>query len=347
MAHTDMHLSIDIGVFAHNEAEGIAAMIAALAAQDILHDPQMDARVLILANGCTDDTVARAKAAIASLPDPAAFAVIEMAAPGKSRCWNRFVHEFSRPEAEMLIFADADITLPADDRLRRLAHFLAARPALCGANSRPVKDIVHRPEGLSRLDRLIAAAGGGLDDWRTAICGQLYVLRSAVARGFHLPVGLPVEDGFLRALVLTRGFTAPEDTGLLDGDAEVFHTYASERSVAGLIRHQTRLVIGDAVNFAVFEHLRRQPAPASDQLRDAAENEAWLATVLRRELPRLPWGFVPAHFLFKRLRRALGQPRAVLSVRALMVLLVGTGFDLVVWLAAQWRMARGQGAGYW
>lgn len=346
-----MALSIDIGVFAHDEAEGIAAMIAALAAQDILHDPQIDARVLILANGCTDDTVARARAAIAALPAPAAaaaaFSVIEMAAPGKSRCWNRFVHEFSRPGAEMLVFADADIGLPADDCLRRLAAFLSARPELAGASSRPVKDIVHRPEGLSPLDRMIAAAGGGLDDWRTAICGQLYVLRSAVARGFHLPIGLPVEDGFLRALVLTRGFTAPEDTGLLDGDAEVFHIYASERSVAGLIRHQTRLVIGGAVNFAVFEHLRRQPAPACAQLRDAAENDAWLATLLRRELPRMPWGFVPAHFLFKRLHRAFARPRALLSPKALAVLLLGTGFDIVVWLVAQWRMAMGQGAGYW
>ena len=53
---------VDIGVFAHNEAAGIAAMVAQLLAQDLAG---LEARILILANGCTDDTAALARAAAA------------------------------------------------------------------------------------------------------------------------------------------------------------------------------------------------------------------------------------------------------------------------------------------
>ena len=51
--------------------------------------------------------------------------------------------------------------------MRLLVHALGARWVI---NSQPVKDIVARPVGLSRMDKIIAAAGGGLDDWKTAIC---------------------------------------------------------------------------------------------------------------------------------------------------------------------------------
>ncbi|MFD1807694.1 hypothetical protein ACFSHQ_04570 [Gemmobacter lanyuensis] len=49
----------------------------------------------------------------------------------------------------MLIFADADIELPTPDTLLQLVALLQARPGLHVANSRPVKDIVARPEGLA------------------------------------------------------------------------------------------------------------------------------------------------------------------------------------------------------
>ena len=43
-------MRVDIGVFAHNEAAGIADMVARLLAQDL---SGLEARILVLANGCT------------------------------------------------------------------------------------------------------------------------------------------------------------------------------------------------------------------------------------------------------------------------------------------------------
>lgn len=341
-------LRVTVGVFAHNEAAGIAAMVAALSGQDIIRAPGLAVRIVILANGCTDATVAVARQAIAATTAPVE--VVDLAQGGKSRTWNRFVHEIAGADADVLVFADADIEMPEPDTLSRLVRALVDRPGLWVANSRPVKDIAFRPEGLRPLDRLIAAAGGGLDDWRTAICGQLYAMPAPRARQFHLPVGLPVEDGFLRAMVLTDTLTVAEDFSRIDGaarhgEADLFHVYASERSIPALIRHQIRIVIGSAINAACFAYLRRLPeASRAPELARASGQDDWLPAVIRAELPRWPQGYVPVHFLTKRLVR-LWQGRA--PMRRLPVAIIGFFFDLIVYVAAQIRMARGAGSGFW
>ena len=339
-------MKIDIGLFVHNEADGIIAMLKELMAQDIFADPEMDVRVLVLANGCSDDTVSLAMAAAGPLVE-----VVDLTLGGKARTWNRFVHDLSREDADHLVFFDADIELPEPETLRRMVGRLAAHPELWVFNSRPVKDLVQRPDDLSMMERIISSAGGGLDDWKSAICGQLYAMPARRARKFHLPIGLPVEDGFLRAMVLTDGLTAPESPeamARIDGLDGVYHVYMSERRIGVLIAHQTRIVIGSAVNFAVFRHLRAAPAgQRRSMLAEASTDADWLAKVLKAGLPRLPFGYVPFHFLFKRLARAFSRPKGLWHPKRLAILVLGFGFDLVVYLNAQWKMLRGAGSGFW
>jgi hypothetical protein len=289
----------------------------------------LDLRILVLCNGCTDGTVAAAVTP--------GVEVVDLAQGGKSRTWNRFVHDLSRHDADMLVFCDADIRLPEKDALLGLVRGLGD---LWVMNSRPVKDIGFDVEPKGVVDRVIAGASGGLDDWRTAICGQFYAMPAGVARRFWLPIGLPVEDGFLRAMVLTDGLTEAEDFGRIGG-GDVFHVYASERSIPALIRHQTRIVIGSAINAAVFAHLRGVPLPAHHaELARAAGDPDWLGRVIKAQLPRW-FGYVPLHFLTKRVVRAWRHPRRWPMA------IVGFGFDAIVYANAQWRMARGTGAGHW
>ncbi len=338
-----MMVTVDIGVFAHNEAEGIGRMVNRLAAQDILRVTDMEVRVLVLANGCRDATVAIAQAAARN-----GIYVVDLAEGGKSRTWNRFVQTISRPEADILVFCDADIEFCDSGALQRLVRGLQARPNLWVLNSKPIKDIVARPEGLSRQDRLIAAAGGGLDDWKTAICGQLYAMPTQTARKFRLPVGLPVEDGFLRAMVLTDALTEAEDFSRIDGSDSVSHIYASERSILALLRHQTRIVVGSAINLACFRFIRTLPeAERHQELRRAMVNDRWLPEVIRRQLPQMPYGYVPPHFMVKRLARVLSNRQDRLNPKRILIALFGTCFDVVVYLRAQAAMARGAGAGFW
>lgn len=338
---------VDVGVFAHNEANGITRMLDGLTRQETTG---LDVRILILANGCTDDTADRARAFVqagkGTRPN-LSIEVLDLSLPGKSRTWNTYVHEVSRPDADVLIFSDADIELPEPDSLLRLIQGLASSPNLHGFNSHPIKDIVYRPQNLSMTDKVIASGSETLNEWKTAICGSLYAMPAARARMLHMPIGLAVEDGFLRAMILTDVMSIEEDLTRLDG-GNVFHIFAAERSVSALIRHQTRLVIGTAVNAAIFDHLRALPSGLRRAaLAEAASQETWLRNVIHARLPRWPFGWIPFHCVTKRVMFISRQPRKLLQPRRLFMLVVGLGFDLVVYVNAQIKMAKGTGAGYW
>ena len=338
-----MAVRIDIGLFAHNEAAGIADMLRGLMAQDIFDAPDFSARVLVLANGCTDATVAIAQSECGPTTT-----VVDLPAAGKSRTWNRFVHGFAREDAHFLIFMDADIAFSTHDTLRRLVQHLLTRPDLWVINSQPIKDIIALPSGLSTIDKVIAAASGGLDDWKTAICGQLYAMPAARARAFHLPIGLPVEDGFLRAMVLTDALTREEDFSKIDGAAGISHIFASERSIVGLINHQTRIVIGSAINAVCFAQLRNLPVDQRHaKLRLVAQDDDWVGGVISHNLPKWSYGFVPVHFLVKRVAVLMANPKRLLQPRQVLIVIAGFGFDAIVYLRAQVAMARGAGSGHW
>ncbi|WP_436397444.1 glycosyltransferase family 2 protein [Roseobacter sp. S98] len=338
---------VDIGVFAYNEEAQIGALIADLARQTIFETTEVDLQVLVLANGCTDNTVGAAEQALAALPETVAarIRVLDLEQGGKSRTGHRYIHELSRPSAEMLGFMDGDIRLPAPRALLQMVQRMQADPGLRAFSSRPVKDVVHDDLPVGTMARVIAMGGDGLTDFRKSICGQLFMLRGQTARRIGLPAGLPVEDGFIRAMTLTELLSAPEDTDRIDGDPEIFHVYESIRSPLELIRHQIRIVVGTAVNAALFRRIRRD-APTEEaahgMLMQAAEDPRWLRRILQEDLPVRPYGYVPFDLLTKRLKAG---PRR--GLRGRVVLALGLVLDLVAWLGASWRMWRGQGAGHW
>lgn len=341
---------VDVGVFAHNEESGIAAMLTELAAQTIFRDPRYSVRVLVLANGCTDSTVSVASKWVTAFPDPNSVRILELAEGGKSRTWNRFVHEYARPDVDVFVFCDADISLPKQSAIATLTDFLETRRDIEAASSLPVKDIDHRPQQLGFVERIISAGGASADTVKTAICGQLYVMRSASARSLRLPVGLPVEDGFVRHAIITNLFSTPKVVGRIDLPAGVMHVYESERRIGRLIRHQTRIVVGGAINAALFSRLVRLQASGGDlavqnDLKHAAADASWLDTVLKEELPRASFGWVPWPFLLSRSRSFIRagdySPRRILMATA------GFAFDFIAYVLAQVKLARGKGAGFW
>lgn len=344
-------LRIDVGVFAHNEEANIAELIKGLGKQDIFAKPDISIAVHILANGCSDQTVACAQEAVSNLPASVeyAFRVHDFPAPGKSRTWNTFVHKQSNSESDLLILMDGDIRIHVPDALSRLVSAFIVRPNLHVNNSRPVKnlELINRKLGL--VERMILSGGGSLNDWRKSICGQLYAIRADVARGLWMPIGLPVEDGFLRAMVLTDCLSRAEDLDRIDGEEDVWHEYESENTISGLVRHQQRIIMGSAINAMLFAVIRRDAPKFEDAralLKAAAEDDSWLARTEKRELPTWPYGYVPFSFLTKRLS---GPSRSILWQRpvAFLSLIAGFTFDALVYLLATIRMAVKGAADHW
>lgn len=339
-------MRLDIGIFAHNEAGSIGVTLRDLARQTVFDDPELDLRVLVLANGCSDGTVAECHAVLADMPPniAARIEVVDLPQGGKSRTANRYIHDLSRPGAEVLGFMDADIALPEPRSLAIMLGHLATHPDVEVINSRPVKDVIHYRMQVGPVARLIARGGDGLTDYRTTICGQLYLLRAPMARRIYLPVGLPVEDGFMRAMILTDLLTRPEDLRRIVGLPEAYHVYESIQTARALLRHQTRLVIGTAINLVVFQRLDKEAATAeqaSSYLRQIAADEDWLGRVLGQDLPKWPYGYVPFSTLKNRFRGGRGR------LRALPVAIAGGALDLVSYVLATWHMMRRSGAGFW
>lgn len=338
---------IDVGVFAHNEAENITRIIDDLSAQDIFGSESFSVRAYILANGCDDGTACVARKKIASHARAfESFSLVDLEESGKSRTWNTFVHNTARSEADILILVDADIRIPSIKTLRRMVESLEDNKKLRVFTSKPTKDIEFEEKYLTLTEKVIAMGGGGLSNWKTSICGQLYAIRAPIARKIWLPIGLPVEDGFLRAMALTDFLTDFKEAERIDGDETVFHTYESIRTPSALIRHQTRIVIGSAINATIFRVLRRD-APTSSKaaefLRNVANDETWLTKTISKELPRAPFGFVPFQFIFKRIQNYCRRP----SLKRLPIVAFGFVFDITVYVIATLEMIRGRGSGYW
>ena len=344
-------ITVDLAVFAHNEQGRIARTLADLSSQTIFSDKGFSARLFVLANGCSDDTVNVARRELLEFGEAGIAVVHDLREGGKSRTWNRFVHEISREEADILVFIDADIGLPDPSAIKNIVDFLGFRKDILATSSLPVKDIEFYPQKLSLIEKAIA--GGGKTsghDLTTAICGQLYALRSKAARTIRIPIGLPVEDGFIRHAIITSLFTRPENESLIAQSPDAKHIYPSERSIAALIRHQTRIVIGSAINAALFRyfielHRRGCRQQLLDELADSANSSRWLPEKLKRLLPNSRFGWVPWPWLFS--RTVVFLKSGPYTARRTIIAILGFGMDCVVFVNSQLKMARGTGAGHW
>jgi len=342
--------TVSIGIFAHNEAENILAILTNLNSQNIFGNAEFNVKVYLLANGCSDRTASIATEFLLNKQHDYDLNVIELERGGKSRTWNFFVHEVIQEESDYVIFMDADIILDDPSTLNSLATFMERRVDIAGSSSLPRKNI--STEKKPNLIQKMIAAGGGTSghDLKTAICGQLYVLRTAAAKNLYLPIDLPVEDGFVRHAIITSSFSEVVDESLIDQCANVSHLYESEKTVAGLIRHQVRIVVGSAVNAALFAMLidlrkKSGPADVSKVLQLASTEDKWLRKFLNAALPSSKYGWVPLPWLYSRTRAFV--LRGPYGPKRTFVALMGMGLDLVVYIIAQYKMARGVGAGFW
>ncbi len=280
--HDDMKTSV--GILAHNEEANIGATLADLWRQTWLQTGARGAapvEVLCVVNGSRDRTAAVARDFFAAHPLPgAAPRVVELERAGKANAWNEYVHRLSAPDAEILILADADIGLPEDDTLERLAAALAAHPGAVVAVDQPVKDVAVRGDAglrahLSRAAADLAAAGP------PKLCGQLYAARAAALRRLQVPEGLLVEDGFIKAMLLTDNLRRPEDLGRIVRADGAWHVFEAESKAAVLLRHERRILIGTLMNILLFHELQAAAGRGEDIAetirRRNAETPDWVA----------------------------------------------------------------------
>jgi hypothetical protein len=320
MLTTIPDMRVSIGIFAHNEEKQIGRLLASLADQHLVACAAargMSVEIITLANGCTDLTEETARAANADLQrrQPAVRTRTEVISEtGKSNAWNIYVHRFSDPSSDFLIFMDADITLIGAQTLWLLVETLVKNESGHVSVDSILKDLALKKTP-SLVERVSLRATFLTQAGPLKLAGSLYCARARIVRKIWMPRGLLVEDGFLKAMITTDRFTMPEDPSRLVRAEKAAHTFHAITEPLALLRHEVRLLIGTWMNRVLFAHLQKQVCetnqPAGDLVRAWNDSEPnWLQSLLRAAPTYGTFLGFSGSVIILPVRQALTLPRA-------------------------------------
>ena len=182
------------------------------------------------------------------------------------------------------------------------------------------------------------------------LCGQLYCAYSAQLRLIKLPVEITCDDGFVRALALTEGFTKPEDPRRIVMDLSVSHSFASVATLRELFKHEKWIVAGNIVNALLFERFWAEASTdrsAMTLMREWQMQDArWVLHYIQSQVKARKWDLLPRGNWTRRWSRLKGQPISII-LRRLPVAAIATVIDAAIFVAAIRDVRCGRAFGYW
>jgi hypothetical protein len=319
---------LSIGIIAWNEERNIARMLDSLFRQSLferLSGRGFKAQIVCAANGCADRTVEIATEVFerqsCEHPFRDAFEcrALDIRDRGKVNAWNTFVHKESSPDAQYLLMMDADILIDNLNTLASMVFTLEENPMAWVTTDEPRKHFALKArkslrEALSLVVSDLTRAG------QAQLCGQLYCIRSSVARRIFLPRDIgALEDGFIKAMVCTDFLTEeinPNRIVQAPDASHIFEAYATARTV---LKNQKRQMIGQTVlHILVDDYLRTL---SKDQRLNLArtleeldrDDPNWVKRLIAEHLARTRffWRLIPgaASLRFRRLARLRGLQR--------------------------------------
>jgi glycosyltransferase involved in cell wall biosynthesis len=341
---------ISVGMLAHNEAARLPGSLKSLFEQDIFQ--KFPTEIIIVANGCTDDTVAVAKRLVADnrhLWPYGSARVAEVTSAGKANAWNRFVHEFSASDSNILFLMDSDITILQKNAMSSMVSTLKRNSGAVVCVDRPVKDIEISHQ-LTLFQQLLLAATPTVSEENVGLCGQLYCAYSPALRSIALPTELAGEDGFLRALLVTDGFTKPEIPERIVMDVSVSHRFLSVQSLHEMFKHERWLISCSIVNMLLFERFWRETRPDLSAMALMKtwmqQDRDWLPKYVNQQIEARGWGLLPRQWWVRRWSR-FHTLSALERLYRLPIALLASGADYVIFITAIWDVRRGRAFKYW
>ncbi|HEY3754735.1 MAG TPA: glycosyltransferase family A protein [Opitutaceae bacterium] len=282
-------IALSIGIMAWNEETSLPVMLDSLFRQTLfarLAERGERCEIVCLANGCTDRTVPVAEQFFRRQseehPDAAGFHawVADIPEPGRNNAWNLFVHRYSASETRLICLMDADIVFHQADTLEQVFNALERNRKLLAASDWPVKDIAFK-EHKSLRDRLSLATSDLTGSIPGRLNGQLYCIRTTVARNLYLARDMVAnDDGFFKAIITTNFLTAPADPAKTVSIASAQHLFEPYLAISDVLNNQKRQMIGQTTVHVLVEYLKTLP---EDQRLDLAE------TLRRHEVRDPDW----------------------------------------------------------
>jgi len=347
-------MKISLGMPAYNESQRIAQTIRCVFAQTLFRSPpeHVDAvELVVVPNGCGDDTAEVAQGVIdellPTLRHGKVSARVEVVAQaGKSNAWNLYVHRFARQDADVVFLLDSDVLFTPDRCFEMLVEKLAASPDAYAVVGRPLKDIALKSRK-SLFDRISLLGSAANDQQHPAIAGSLYAVRGEIIRRIWMPRGLLVEDGFVRAMLITNFFTNKDYGAQYDRIVRVddaHQVFEAVRSPVGIFKHSKRLLVGVRINACIYDQLWHLPEgedAGSWAKRKNEENPDWLRQLVREKIKSLGFWVMPDGLVFRRFRELKGKS-LVRAVRSFLLAVFAFPFETAVLWSANRAVRRGE-----
>lgn len=349
-------MNISIGMLAYNEASGIAATIDSVLDQSIFQstDGSYSCDLVIVPNGCKDDTAGVAARALAEARAEGrigshAVEVSEIAEAGKERAWNHFVHGVSRRDADYLILIDADVRLEHEHVFRDLVACLESTPQAVIAAGKPVKHI-NLQRRKSVFDRISMGATSLRAGMPGVLAGCLYCGRADVLRSFRLPTALMGEDAFIRAMIVTHGFTRPDDPERIVRVPTARVIFEAYTKPSEIVRNKTRRMLELAINATLYARFWAEATPERPATvlthEWHAQSPTWSEEYVASEFAKRGRRPVPSRFITSQFRQ-LRHHRWPKRIALLPVALATLPLNALAVVRANRAYRRGEGRKLW
>jgi hypothetical protein len=220
--------------------------------------------------------------------------------------WNHFVHNCASADSDYLVFVDADVVLGNQEVIYNLLQALECDSHAQVSAGTPIKEIESSSRGgfahyiSVGVTRLRRGAPGN-------ICGMLYCGRYNVLKSLELPIVLMGEDAFVRAMVVTSGFTCQDDPRRVISPPETQVLFESYSTFSEIMRNKTRRMIELTINsilYAEFWDKASQGKHAGELCIEwSREDPEWSLKLLQTHLDSRGRNFVPREFIFFQFRQ--------------------------------------------
>lgn len=308
--------------------------------------------MIVVPNGCTDRTDQVAEAVLAECIRPltnvtARVEVLQRG--GKTNAWNELIHRLADPGSDQFILMDADILLLTPDTLELLSRTLTSQPHAHVTTDQPVKHIARKPKHTLK-ERILLGAGGMTQTAPGQLTGQLYCARASILRQIWIPLGIIVEDGYLKQMLCTDGFAQPLDNSRIVRAEGASHEFECYTRLIDIWNHQIRQAAGHTIYTFLTACIRQEMAerPVFNEIaRRCSANPEWFGDVARAEIRRRGFWVMDRPSFWIRWRRLKLARGLAARLRFFALALVATPFDICVFVVANHRLKSGRIGNLW